>query len=545
MTTDDLIFSCSVYQNPCCNVNYFYSIGGLRHVEAREKMVFSRTFNEVVLGFLPEKGSMGGPVKLHDDMTKLQDTTSVSSTVHKEYCQDSPNTPSTQSAPGQSSRASLGGIQLSPILLRSMLMKTDGVLQKMQENPSLDFQFIAERLKVAAIRPLQRSALMLLMDANTLDTKIIQGPTSMGKDLLPFAMAVATGKAQLMFVPYVALIDNAMKEGSKFGCKVVKLADIGRSIDIATAAATADIIICSYEHAVRAIRVAQELLTRQRLGWCFWNEAHVISLDGDFRDFSTLNELSAHCAQVCCMTATLQPQHLTTLASKLGRNDFSTSMFVPPNRPGLVMLLKLTTDSKSWIVQQLKAQPKHQKAIVFCLFKKVVSEMAKCLRVELQNRKVLECTSGALADLPTFRTLDSTVMVCTSVLSAGVSIDNITRVYFLDCVQGPEALIQGAGRGARAEADECVAALVTTKSSLQYFQQAKLSGISEMATFCQKCIDEALNFSHEVYKLFEHPLSDQVSNRLKRRKLDSDGFNVDESAHEAPSVQAGKHQVLY
>jgi hypothetical protein len=54
-----------------------------------------------------------------------------------------------------------------------MLMKTDGVLQKMQENPSLDFQFIAERLKVAAIRPLQRSALMLLMDANTLDTKII------------------------------------------------------------------------------------------------------------------------------------------------------------------------------------------------------------------------------------------------------------------------------------------------------------------------------------------------------------------------------------
>lgn len=436
---------------------------------------------------------------------------------------------------------SLSDMTLSPILLQSML-KPNGVMQQIH---SLDFQFIAERLKVAAIRPLQRSALMLLMDANTLDTKIIQGPTSMGKDLLPFAMAVATGKAQLMFVPYVALIENAMKEGSKFGCKVVKLADIGRSIDIATASATADIVICSYEHAVRAIRVAQELLTRQRLGWCFWNEAHVISLDGDFRDFSTLNEISAHCAQVCCMTATLQPQHLTTLASKLGRNGFSTSMFVPPSRPGLVMQLKMTTDSKSWIVQQLKAQPKHQKAIVFCLFKKNVSEMAKCLRLELQNRKILECTSGALADLPTFRTLDSSVMVCTSVLSAGVSIDSITRVYFLDGVQGPEALIQGAGRGARAETDECVAVLVTSKSSLQYFQQAKLSGISEMAAFCKKCIDESLDFSYEICKLFEHPQSGHVSNRLKRN-LNSDNFkdDEDEGATVASSVQASKQPVL-
>lgn len=31
--------------------NDAYSVGGLRHVEAREKMTFSRTYNEVVLGF--------------------------------------------------------------------------------------------------------------------------------------------------------------------------------------------------------------------------------------------------------------------------------------------------------------------------------------------------------------------------------------------------------------------------------------------------------------------------------------------------------------
>lgn len=461
--------------------------------------------------------------------------------ANKEHYQASPNTPSTQPAKDRSTMVALGGdIRLSPIALRSMLNPVVA--------PVLDFQYIAQRLKVAGIRPLQRSALMLLMDANPVDTKIIQGPTSMGKDLLPFAMAVSSGKAQLMFVPYVALIENAVKEGSKFGCNVVKLADIGKSIDIATAAATADIIICSYEHAVRAIRVAQELLTRQRLGWTFWNEAHVISLDGDFRDFSTLNEISAHCPKVCCMTATLQPQHVTTLASKLGRNGFSKSMFLPPSRPGLVMLLKLTTDSKAWIVQQLKAQPKHQKAIVFCLFKKAVSEMAKCLRVELQNRNVLECTSGALADLPTFRSLDSTVMVCTSVLSAGVSIDAITRVYFLDCVQGPEALLQGAGRGARADTDQCVAALVTTKSSLQYFQQAKLTGISEMATFCQTCIDEDLDFSHEVCKLFEHPHAEHDSNnKSKRRKFDanSDGFKDEEVSTISSSVHASKQPVLF
>ena len=222
---------------------------------------------------------------------------------------------------------------MSPLVVHSL--KKDGEFQsplhrnqQSQQNHSLDFKFIADRLRIQSVRPLQRSALSLLMDANTVDTKIIQGPTSMGKDLLPFAMAVATGKAQLMFVPYVALIENTMKEGSRFGCRVIKLADIGRGIDIATAAATADIIICSYEHAVRAIRVAQELLSRQRLGWCFWNEAHVICVDGDFRDFSTVNEISAHCAQVCCMSATIQARYIDSLASNLGRSGFSKSMLV-------------------------------------------------------------------------------------------------------------------------------------------------------------------------------------------------------------------------
>jgi superfamily II DNA/RNA helicase len=180
----------------------------------------------------------------------------------------------------------------------------------------------------------------------------------------------------------------------------------------------------------------------------------------------------------------------------------------------LEIILKVTSDSKLWIAQQLKEQPKHQKAIVFCLFKRNVSDMAKFLKVQLENRQVLECVSGSLGDLPTFRTQDSAVMVCTSVLCAGVSIDGITRVFFLDGVQGPEALLQGAGRGAREERDKCFAALVTTKGNLQYFQQAKLSGVSDMATFCQKCIDEGADFTREVCSLFEHP---NGSNSVKRK----------------------------
>lgn len=51
-----------------CNVKHFCSVGGLRHVEAREKMLFSRTFNEVVLGFLPENGSLDLHVITHETL---------------------------------------------------------------------------------------------------------------------------------------------------------------------------------------------------------------------------------------------------------------------------------------------------------------------------------------------------------------------------------------------------------------------------------------------------------------------------------------------
>ena len=75
-----------------------------------------------------------------------------------------------------------------------------------------------------------------------------------------------------------------------------------------------------------------------------------------------------------------------------------------------------------------------------------------------------------------FRKLDSAVMVCTSVLAAGVSFDSVTRVFFLSCAHGPESFLQGAGRGARSEQEHCIATLVTTRRDLVHYQQSKLSG---------------------------------------------------------------------
>ena len=204
----------------CSFLNHIISIGGLRPAETRDKLAFSRKFNDVVLGFGPGKDNVP------------------------------PNA--------------------QPIALPSQKIPTSPVAKgKDRQDPTecqLDFAYMAERLGIQEIRPLQRDALLLLFKAQQRDTKVIQAPTSMGKDLLPFALAVATTKAQLVFVPFVALVDNVLSEGHKYGCRVVKFSDVGKSITIETAAAIADVIVFSYEHAKRAVRIIHELLERSRLG---------------------------------------------------------------------------------------------------------------------------------------------------------------------------------------------------------------------------------------------------------------------------------------
>ena len=462
------------------------SVGGLRQVDAREKMVFSRTYNHVVLGF--EKlqiATSSQPAKCSSSQsspaTPLTQQLASSQGTQYSSSQGSPATQMTQPVSGDFGRLSQYGAALSPLKSHSETISPNGspheeVNEGRKRGRDSKFQFLVQRFKITEVREVQRTALHLLLDSCAIDTKIIQAPTSTGKDMLPFAMAVLTGKAQLIFVPFVALIDNVIQEGAKFKCRVVKFSDIHRSIDVATAAATADCIICSYEHAPKAVRIAQELLSRERMGWCWFNEAHVLELDASFRDFGSIYEVCLQCPQVCCMTATLQPRHVVGLAQKLGRKGFSESMLVCPSRPQLEVGLKVTTDAKAWIAQELKRQPAGQRAIVFCLFKHNVTEMAAYLKETLGSREILECVSGAIDDMAMFRKLSSAIMVCTSVLAAGVSFDTVTMVFFLSCAHGPEYFLQGAGRGARSEQEKCVATLVSTRRDLENHQRSKMSG---------------------------------------------------------------------
>ena len=203
------------------------------------------------------------------------------------------------------------------------------------------------------------------------------------------------------------------------------------------------------------------------------------------------------------MTATLQPSSVAELAKTVGRKGFSESLFLSPKRQALSVCMKMTTDPRSWIVEDLERQPQNQRAIVYCLYKKNVELMAEMLKSKMPKRVVLECVSGSTADLSKFKSTFS-IMVCTSVLVAGISIDGITRVYFLDCANGPEGFLQGAGRGARAEGETCVATLVTCKSQLQYFMYSDQTMTSHMATFCYSCYERNLDFAEELYKLFQH-----------------------------------------
>ena len=117
-------------------------------------------------------------------------------------------------------------------------------------------------------------------------------------------------------------------------------------------------------------------------GWFFFNEAHVAVLDADYRDVENLHEICVHCPQVCCMTATLQPSHVGQLAQKLGRSGcVSKSMLLSPKRINLSLVLQITVDARLWMCSQLSKQKFGQRAIVFCLFKKSVAEVARILEI--------------------------------------------------------------------------------------------------------------------------------------------------------------------
>ena len=204
------------------------------------------------------------------------------------------------------------------------------------------------------------------------------------------------------------------------------------------------------------------------------------------------------------MTATIQPDEVQDLADLIGRKDFTQRMMLSPKREALDVRIRLSTDPTMWITQAMEKQPAGERAIVFCPFKKNVYSMAALLRTKT-TRSVFECESGATDQLDQFRISQSSIMVCTSVLSAGVTFENVTQVLFLDCAGGAAQFLQGSGRGARGAGEKCVATLVTSRSQLQYFAFSDMTEIAHMADFCLHVLDTNLDFASELYKLFEHP----------------------------------------
>jgi superfamily II DNA helicase RecQ len=489
----------------------FISIGGLRKAQVRDKLEFSRKYNRVVLGF--DGGTPRNQPSISDGVSHFVSQLPAEQSQHhlNHFLQPSQVPDSRDSHEGFLSQGDeKQGIQStnSQEMLEIYQEKTPRTFSQVTSKATeprpgaINFAAIAVLLKVAKLRPFQQAALELLLSALPNDTKLIQAPTSVGKDLLPFGLALYTKKAQLVFVPYVALVGMIVLEGFKYGCRVVKFTDIGKLTSIETAAATADVFVLSYEHAPRAVRLAQELESRSRLGWCFFNEAHVAVVDADFRDFNGIQRIAQFCPQVCCMTATLQPHFTSVITSILGRPRFSRSILLSPQRNSVTLEIKMSLDPRAFIAEDLSCQEENRRAIVFCLYKKNVEDMARLLRSKL-DREVFSCTSGATADLAAFSSSHSAVMVSTTVLAAGVNFDCVTRIYFLDGTHGPEILLQGAGRGARTEGETCLATLVTSKQQLEFLKD-KEGYIGTMANFCQTCFQDKLNFAEELYRLFEH-----------------------------------------
>ena len=192
-------------------------------------------------------------------------------------------------------------------------------------------------------------------------------------------------------------------------------------------------------------------------------------------------------------------------AEKIGRSSFSKSISVSPERETLRLQLVVTTDIRAFILQNLQLQPAGQRAIIFCLYKTNVAQTVAFLKASGMKRDIFECVSGKDADCSVFNQSESGVMVCTTVLAAGVSFSYVSRVYFQDGSHGPEVFLQGAGRGARADGEQCWAFLVTSKQQMNYFQEAtNCPQASSMAKFCMTCFDEGLHFGCELYKIFDH-----------------------------------------
>jgi len=237
-------------------------VGGLRVEMVRQMLAYSCFFNEVVLGFAAN-------VQMISCTSKSSgcESTEATATVPRLVKTMKRTGPESVSDSYSSYSSGVDFFDQSSSSSQAATVASGPVSQP---NGHPNWELLAKQLQVQSIRPLQRQAATLLLGAQPHDTKLIVAPTSMGKDLLPFLMARATNTVQILFVPLLTLVDGVEKEGIKYNCKVVKFSSIAkRKISVETAAATAHVVVCSYEHASSVNRLAQELQLRGKLGTFF------------------------------------------------------------------------------------------------------------------------------------------------------------------------------------------------------------------------------------------------------------------------------------
>ena len=185
------------------------------------------------------------------------------------------------------------------------------------------------------------------------------------------------------------------------------------------------------------------------------DEFHLFYYWGDsFRErlSEVYMQITSYSFPVIFLSATLSEELLKRLNSELSVNyehiyhiDMGNQKL--KNLPG--KLFYYPAKFHNYLDYDLKYSDKKGTTLVFCKYRKQVAKLSKELRE--QGDKVLSCVGGEAAqfiqNLSVSRDLD--FIVATSVVSHGVNLPGIKRVYFMYRVENLDFYLQMLGRGGR------------------------------------------------------------------------------------------------
>lgn len=110
----------------------------------------------------------------------------------------------------------------------------------------------------------------------------------------------------------------------------------------------------------------------------------------------------------------------------------------------------LKAPSRSWLLKELSFQPQsHFTSVVFCQYREEVLEVKNAL--ESYGFSVIYCLGGEAGKMRASlrENPNPDMIVCTTVLSHGVNLPSVRKVYFLYEVKDPDFWIQMVARGGR------------------------------------------------------------------------------------------------